>query len=150
MKIQQNQIKAIYACGNKLGIVDKQDGHSDELHLIIYKLCQKESVKELTEREAKLVLKELRDMERGHSITYAQTKYIKHLFAELKNLTPSTASDEERLKGIIQKVTGNPPADKNIFSRLTKNQGSQIIEFLKKCIKTEERKKVRGDANGPQ
>lgn len=38
-------------------------------------------------------------------------------------------------------------ADEDIFYKVTRDEGARIIEMLKRIIRSEERKKKRGDKN---
>ena len=52
--------KKIYSLGAVCGIVES-GSHDDELHVLVYRVTGKSSVKELTEDEALSVIKELRE-----------------------------------------------------------------------------------------
>ena len=139
--IQPNQIKAIYASGNKLGMCDRTDRENDMLHLLIHRTTGKNSVKELSYTEALVVIKELRKLEIPESkMSTGQRSKAWALFYQLKELSPSEASDGERMAGIVTKVTGVSCSRKNPFVWLGKKQGNDVIEMLKRYIATEKNK----------
>lgn len=80
-------------------------------------------------------------------ITEEQKKYCFRLMYKLAEISPSEAGVRERLRGIVSKSIGKEiRADGDIFYKVSREQGSQVIEMLKRIIRSEERK--RGDKNG--
>jgi len=139
--IQPNQLRAIYASGNKLGLCDRTDRQNDMLHLLVYRTTGKNSVKELTYSEAVSVIKELRKNEiPKNKMSAGQRSKAWALFYQLKELSPSDASDGERMVGIVTKVTGISCSKKNPFAWLDIKQGNDVIEMLKRYISTEQNK----------
>ena len=62
------------------------------------------------------------------------------LMNELARLSPSEASNGERMVGIVTKVTGVSCSKKNPFVWLSKKQGNEVIEMIKRYIETEKKK----------
>lgn len=139
--IQPNQIKAIYATAGKLGLCDKLDPKNDLLHALIFRTAGKQSVKELTYLEAFRVLEELKKEKIAPGkMSSGQQSKAWALMKELSRLSPSEATDGERMVGIITKVTGVSCSKKNPFVWLSKKQGNKVIEMLKRYIETEKNK----------
>lgn len=139
--IHPNQIKAIYATAGKLGLCDRLDPKNDLLHALVFRTVGKESVKELTYLEALRVLEELK---KGRiapgKMSAGQQGKAWALMNELSRLSPSEASNGERMVGIVTKVTGVSCSKKNPFVWLSKKQGNEVIEMIKRYIETEKKK----------
>ena len=60
--VEQFQIRKIYAISNALGISDSR-AEEDELHVLISGLTGKVSIKELTYREASIVIERLEELQ---------------------------------------------------------------------------------------
>ena len=77
----------------------------------------------------------------------SRKKLCFRLAYKLAEVSPSESDVRERLRGIISKYMGREiRADGDIFYKVSRAQGAQIIEMLKRLIQSEERK--RGDKNG--
>lgn len=144
--ILPNQIKAIYATAGRLGLCDKLDPKSDNLHALIYTVSGKDSVKKLTYHEARQVLKELEKSKAPGKMSEKQIAKAWAVFYKLKELSPSKVSDGERMAGIIKKVTGISCTKYKPFAWLSKEDGEKVIEMIKRYVETEKRKKAGSDA----
>jgi len=150
-KIEAFQIKKIYAIGNALGMV--QTGNTeDELHLLIGGATGKDSVKELSYKEASVVIMRLEQLQGNNAplkkkstkkyesvpggITEGQQKKIWALMYELKKLDKeqSAAQLGDRLCGIIKKELKVESKAKNPFVWLDYKAGNKLIEILKKYV----------------
>lgn len=157
------QIQRIYALGAKCGLLDRECGNDDDLHLWIKQWSRKDHISELTEKQADFIIARLIDYKENvcpekpteiEHITGEQQSLCFRLAYKLAQLSPSEVEVRERLRGLICKVTGrNVRADGDIFYKVTRDEGSRIIEMLKRIIRSEgrsclqERKKKRGDKN---
>lgn len=152
------QIQRIYALGAKCGLLDRERGNDDDLHLWIKQWSQKDHISELTEKQADFIIARLIDYQNNvcppkpadiEPITGAQQSLCFRLAYKLAQVSPSETDVRERLHGLICKVTKrNIKTDGDIFYKVTRDEGAQIIEMLKRVIRSEERKKKRGDKNG--
>lgn len=148
--------KSIYALGAKLGMVERGAGHEDALHMLVQGLTGKDSVKALTPAEAAAVLAELRRRsvptgqrrtrrprkyeEVPGRMTAKQQRYVWFLMSELDRFDPAPEGVQlrDRLCGLIEhqfKVTSFPA---HPFRFLTFDQGSALIEGLKKLTERKE------------
>lgn len=144
--------------GAKCGLLDRERGSDDDLHLWIKQWSQKDHISELTEKQADFIIARLIDYQNNvcppkpserEFITDEQKKFCFSLAYKLAKLSPSEVDVRERLRGLICKVTDrNIKTDGDIFYKVTRSEGTQIIETLKRMIRSEERKKERGDKNG--
>lgn len=136
--IEKAQIKRIYAAGAKLGIV----GHDreDNLHNMIMSMYGKESIKDLTKSEASGLLKRLNEQTIPGRITEQQKKKCWALIYRLCELDPREAAANARLAGAVQKILGIPSLPKNPLKWVTFEQAEKLIEYLKRYVRTEEKK----------
>lgn len=151
------QIQRIYALGAKCGLLDRGRGNDDDLHLWIKQWSQKDHISELTEKQADFIIARLVDYQNNvyppkpaeyEFITDEQKRFCFSLAYKLAKLSPSEAEVRERLRRLICKVTDrNIKTDGDIFYKVTRDEGSRIIEMLKRIIRSEERKLKRGDNN---
>lgn len=107
MDIKQKR-RYIYSLGRKCGLVD--DGNkSDDLHGFVYQLTLKESISELNDEQADIVIRQLQANLRAITpevkayISNAQISKIFGLMYEFAKLSPSAVTVKERLCGIIKK-----------------------------------------------
>lgn len=152
------QIQRIYALGAQCGLLDRELGANDNMHLWIKQWSLKDHISELTEKQADFIIAKLTDYRNNvcppkpseiEPITGAQQSLCFRLIYKLAQVSPSEIDARERLRGLICKVTGkNIKSDGDIFYRVTRDEGAQIIEMLKRIIRSEERKKKRGEKNG--
>ncbi len=150
------QIQRIYALGAKCGLLDRDRGADDDLHLWIKQWSQKDHISELTEKQADFIIARLVDYKENvcpskpaqiEHITGEQQSFCFRLAYKLAQISPSDIEVRERLRGLICKVTGREIKAGDIFYKVTRDEGSRIIETLKRIIRSEERKKKRGDKN---
>ncbi|MDE7361516.1 MAG: hypothetical protein K2N38_06230 [Oscillospiraceae bacterium] len=151
------QIQRIYALGERCGLLDRDLGTEDNLHLWIKQWSQKDHISELTEKQADFIIARLIDYKENvcpekptkiEHITGEQQSLCFRLAYKLAQLSPSDAEVRERLRGLICKVTGrNVRAEGDIFYKVSRDEGARIIEMLKRIIRSEERKKKRGENN---
>lgn len=166
--IEPYQIKKIFAIGNALGITGR-DGREDELHILIYRITEKDSVKALTYKEAAAVINQLERLqgpaassqplkpskkekehpERPGGVTSGQQKKIWALMYELKKYdqSPESAPLGDRLCAIIKKELGMDAIAKNPFAWVTFSQGNTLIEKLKRYVESQKRKEAGGDGS---
>ncbi len=152
------QIQRIYALGAQCGMLDRELGADDDLHLWVKQWSRKDHISELTEKQADFIIARLIDYKENvcpdkpagiEHITGEQQSLCFRLAYKLAQLSPSNAEVRERLRGLICKVTGrNVKTDGDIFYKVTRDEATRVIEMLKRMIRTEERKKKRGDKNG--
>ena len=146
--VTKKQIQMIYVIGNKCGLVEP-GSKDDDLHNFVCQLTGKMSVKELTEQQAAIVIRQLRASEKAITeepaafISELQIKKIFGMMYELAEISPSEVSVKERLCGIIFKelcVKANPKRD--IFRGMSERQGAALIEAIKRYIRSAKRKAV--------
>ena len=156
--------KAIFAMCRQLNI------DNDDRHALIYGITGKESTKELTDAEAKAVIGELAERVRVRSrslplekrkpkvyspsvagmMTPEQQSLAWRLIYRLIELdgNPKGATVAERMVGAIKKELGITAAPgKEIFKWVSFNDGSKLIEQLKRYVRSAEgqSKKTGGD-----
>lgn len=151
------QIQRIYALGAKCGLLDRDLGADDNLHLWVKQWSQKDHISELTEKQADFIIARLIDYKENvcpskpseiEHITGEQQSFCFRLAYKLAQISPSNIEVRERLRGLIRKITGREiKTDGDIFYKVTRDEATKIIETLKRIIKSEERKKKRGDEN---
>lgn len=140
--------------GDQCGLLDRDLGADDNLHLWIKQWSQKDHISELTEKQADFIIARLIDYKENvcpekpaeiEHITGEQQSLCFRLAYKLAQLSPSGVEVRERLRGLICKVTGRKiRADGDIFYKVTRDEGARIIEMLKRIIRSEERKKKKG------
>lgn len=139
-KINLKQMREIYTRATKLGLHDKSLGREDNLHVMIFRICKKTSIAELTYAEAQKAIIELRELSEQNAMSEYQIKRAWALYYELKKLSPSSAKDGERMAGIISKACGIKTDSKKLFAYASKSDGQKIIETLKRYISSALRK----------
>lgn len=161
--ISKEQIKRIYALGSAIGILESGN-KDDDLHALVYSIAGKESVKALSEGEFKKVEKALMDKmkiyrdnkapkprEKSKDETVAgmmtkaqQTKAWKLIY-ELIALDPrgGSATAGERMVGAIRKILNIQADVKKPFAWISFEQGSFLIEQLKRYVASAESKSKR-------
>lgn len=152
-------IKSIYALASSLGI--KGNGHDDNLHLLVYAITGKESIKNLEDSEAKQVRSELmRQMKGTDSIkksrpkkksidippgkmTKGQQDKAWWLIYKLCELDPSDSEPSVRMQGAAKKILDRQlnMNNENPFRMITVAEGSKFIDVLKKYVDSAEKKK---------
>ncbi len=152
------QIQRIYALGERCGLLDRELGADDNLHLWIKQWSQKDHISELTEKQADFIIARLIDYKENvcperpaeiEHITGEQQSLCFRLAYKLAQVSPSEVEVRERLRRLICKVTGREiSSDGDIFYKVSRDEGARIIEMLKRIIRSEEIKKKRSDKNG--
>ncbi len=151
------QIQRIYALGERCGLLDRELGADDNLHLWIKQWSQKDHISELTEKQADFIIARLIDYKENvcperpaeiEHITGEQQSLCFRLAYKLAQVSPSEVEVRERLRRLICKVTGREiSSDGDIFYKVSRDEGARIIEMLKRIIRSEEIKKKRSDKN---
>lgn len=154
------QIQQIYSLGAKIGIVGNDK--NDDLHAFIESLTGKNSIKALDENEYKTVVKELVKRagtpdkaskkstktynQNPGGMTPGQQKKVWYLMYQLAGCDkqPSPIPIGDRLCGIIKKELKIDAVSENPFEWLTYQEGSVLIERLKKYVSSAEKKAMRG------
>lgn len=145
-KISKIQIKVLYSTASRLGLVGHN--HDDDLHLIIYNMFKKESVKDLTENQYKKVLRYLDNLTNNTEngmITNKQKEYVNTLMQKLAKVSPSKVPINERLAGIVHKHLNITAIPQEPLIWVTKEQAQKLIVVLKNYIEFETKK---GGNNG--
>lgn len=155
--ISKDQIKAIYALGGSLGLVE-HGSHEDNLHLLVESTAGKSSVSSLTGDEAAQVLAELkhrmrfcnqeppassgagRHKEKPGGVTADQQRKVWALMYRLRASSPSTATLGDRLAGIIRYQLKLDATAKEPFAWMTYRDGWELIEAIKGIVKKAEKK----------
>lgn len=161
--LKPQQTQRIYAMGARLGLVETGN-KNDLLHELVYGIAEKSSIRELSENEYKAVVKELaerlklqnleepprkpykkqkfEDSGRG-KMSDGQRRKVWRLMYQLEELDdkPSSAKLGDRLCGIIKKELHIDCTSKQPFRWLTYQQGSKLIEKLKKYVANAQRRK---------
>lgn len=153
-------VRKLYAKAAVLGMVEP-NSHEDAFHQLVFGLTGKESVKALTEQEAERVEKELsrrlRTQNRSRKnepqnvpdmMTYKQKSYARRLIYNLAALSPSKASESERMAGAVRKILGISSAPADPLRWVSFEDGKKLIEHLKRYVRTVQKKAVNKDESG--
>ncbi len=149
--ITKKQIQILYALGSKTGTLENGN-KDDDLHIIVSRITGKSSIKELTQKEYKLVVDELKaflpndkgKVENKPTLITEKQKSLAWRFVyrliEL-DATESKATAGERMLGAINKVLKKGVTDvKAPFKDITQEEGEKLIENLKRYVRSAERK----------
>ena len=143
--------KRLYAIAAKLGLVE---GGEDAFHQIVYRVTGKEHVSDLNEAEGKVVERELFRM-KGQAqrkpkqreevpgmMTDAQQRYAWRMIYRLIELDGGEegAAPGERLAGAVRKTLGITASTKEPLKWVSREDGSKLIEALKRYVKSAEKK----------
>lgn len=155
--LKPQQTQRIYAMGARLGLVESGN-KNDLLHELVFSISQKNSVRELDEKEYKKVVSELALQLKAANLTEPKTVHpfkaqkrekkgigkmsdgqirkVWQLMYSLEKLDikPSSARLGDRLCGIIKKELHIDAIPKDPFSWLTYQQGVKLIEILKNTL----------------
>ena len=138
--------KQLYTLASELGLVDKFQ-EEDSFHILVYALTKKQHINELTEKESDEVLKNLLKRKKSEKKTVAgmmtvqQQKLAWRLTYRLAELDPNeNVTVSERLVGAIKKVLGITPSRRDPFRWVHFSDGSKLIEYLKRYVKSAENK----------
>ncbi len=164
-----SQRKAIFGMCGQLGMND------DDRHALVLGVTGKESTRELTDRETEDVLRELRKRLGGETvppekrnpkaykpavpgmITPDQQSLAWRYIYRLRELdekpmlredgTPVTPG--ERMAGAIRAILGNNMTQpgEEIFARVHFDEGTKLIEGLKRYVRSAERKAKKRESN---
>ena len=151
-------IRKLYAIAAKNGLVEH--GNKDDLfHLIIYSVIGKTSVKELTDKEIKLVETEIlrktksdisgakiKNQEAVHGMmSPAQQSLAWRYMYEIESydLKPSAKALGKRLARVVQKELGITASDTEPLKWVNKKNGNMLIEVLKRYVAIAEKKYIR-------
>lgn len=167
--ITKEQIKRLYALGSGLGIVGR--GREDMLHTLVEAMTGKESVSSLTQDEFKKVQGELLNRMRGANRPVPEPKTRKiqeavpagmmpreqqslawRMIYRLQELDPEEketyATPGERMCGAIKKILSIHADVKEPFRWVGFDQGQQLVEQLKRYVRSAERKAARNNGEG--
>ena len=150
----KEQIRRIYALSAAAGLLDRSAGNDDNLHLWVKQFSLKDHISELTEQPADFIIRRLEEYRsqvapKPELITEEQQNMCFKLMYRIAEISPSDIKPRERLRGVISKVTGREiRPDRDIFSRVTRAEGSEIIEMLKRILRSEQNKLKRSDKHG--
>ncbi|MBQ6169774.1 MAG: DUF1018 domain-containing protein [Ruminococcus sp.] len=151
----------LYALASSLGMVER-NSKEDAFHQLVYGITGKEHVGELTPAEANAVQHELHERMKmkNHTeplkkrdknkktvpgmMTISQQNLAWRCIYRLAELEPTEASVCDRLLGAIQKILGITASRKDPFRWINFNDGTRLIEQLKRYVRSAERKASRG------
>lgn len=145
MLLKDGKKRKIYAIAGALNFVDRNDKENDVLHMIIFNMTQKSSVKDLTYTQANKVidyLQQYQNKSQSECMSEGQKKKVFSLMYQLKEMDKEVndTSIGDRLAGIIERQFKVKSTPKYLFTNLTKEDGKQLIEIIKNYIATAERK----------
>ena len=150
----KEQLRRIYALGAAAGLLDRSAGNDDNLHLWIEQFSLKDHISELTEQQADFIIRRLEEYRAQVAplpelITGEQQSLCFKLMYRIADIFPSDIKPRERLRGVIAKVTGRDiRPDGDIFHGVTRAEGSEIIEMLKRILRSEQNKLKRSGKHG--
>ena len=149
-KTDRKKMRTIYAIAKKLGISDGT--REDELHALVFSISRKESITLLTDTEADKVIKHLKNLcpkdDIKGKMTEKQRKKAWSLIYTLTELDGETKTQAPaKMCGAVKKILGYDAPGKNPLLWVKYEDGSKLIEYLKRYVKSAEQKKVnRKDA----
>lgn len=173
-KMSVEKRRTIYGMATQLGIYDKNN-KDDDLHAIVHRLTGKDSIGQLTDKDASLVIRELVKLKgrtaptdsakpskkkeppqhRPGMINPKQQKTVWFYMYRLEDLDEETSRvpRAERLCAIIKKNLHVDAAARDPFRFVSFSDGITLIEVLKKMLRYEERRakkkaEVLGNRNG--
>lgn len=158
-KMTNEQRQTIYGMATQLGIYEKGNPN-DDLHALVSSLTGKESLSQLTNPDAARVISELIKLKDGQNIPRKpkakvvpqvsrpgmilpdQIKTVWFFMYRLAehDREPSKVTLGYRLCKIIEKNLKVSAFEKDPFRFVSFEQGSKLIEVLKKMIQNEKRK----------
>lgn len=155
------QISAIYKLGSDLGIYEKGN-LDDNLHGLVNALTGSKHISKLTEDQGRTVFNELQRMAHSAGIvtkrkkkrqdspggmTAGQQDKVWRLMYRLRDASPSEAQLGSRVCGVINASLGIDASPKEPFRWLNYQQGSQLIEILKRYVASAEHSGKGGGAD---
>ena len=149
--------KKLYAMAAALGLLER-GSKEDAFHQLVYGLTGKEHVSELSAAEANAVHRELQSRLRSTKkrsrkkdipgmMTSAQQKKAWSLIYRLDEIEPKEVPEVERLIGAIEKVLGITASRVDPFRWINFDDGTKLIEQLKRYVRSAERKAAKAGAN---
>lgn len=150
----KEQIRRIYALGAAAGLLDRRAGNDDNLHLWIKQFSLKDHISELTEQQADFIIGRLEEYRAQVAplpelVTEEQKSLCFKLMYRVADISLSDIKPRERLRGVIAKAVGREiRPDRDIFHMITRAEGTQIIELLKRILRSEQNKLKRSSKNG--
>ncbi len=153
----------LYALASGLGMVERGN-KEDAFHQLVYGITGKEHVSELTTSEANAVQHELQERMKmkNHDrplkkrskkevqgmMTYPQQKLAWRYIYRLAELEPTEAGVCDRLIGAIQKILGITVSRTDPFKWINFDDGTRLIEQLKRYVRSAERKAAAKGGGG--
>ncbi len=160
--ITKEQIKRVYALGSAIGILER-GRKDDDLHAFVYAITGKASISELTDKEFTAIEHELMGRMRfknqtaplksarkksGEDVpglmTDAQKRMAWRQIYRLCGLYDSPATPGERMRGAIKKILGMDVSLQAPMAWIKFEDGSRLIEQLKRYVRSAEKKKEAG------
>lgn len=154
--------KKLYAMAAALGLLER-GCEEDAFHQLVYGLTGKDHVSELSAAEANAVQRELQSRLRSSApnvtkkgsrkkdvpgmMTAAQQKKAWSLIYRLDEIEPKEVPEVERLIGAIEKVLGITASKTDPFRWINFDDGTKLIEQLKRYVRSAERKAAKAGAN---
>lgn len=155
-------IKRLYALAAVLGLVESNN-KDDAFHQLVVGITGKEHVSDLTEDEKRTVERELK-LRSGNvpqkkkpskkktavpgMMTAQQQNLAWRLVYRLDELEPTSASVPERLIGAIERILGITASRKEPFRWINFDDGIKLIEYLKRYVRSAERRAERKAGTG--
>lgn len=149
------KIRQLYAIAAKNGLVE-HGNKEDAFHQIVYGMTGKTSVKDLTDREMKLVESEIfrrtNDSVSGDKIknqeaipdmmSPAQQSLAWRLMYKIRqyDVKVSNQTVGARLAGVVRKSLGITASDTDPLKWVNAENGNKLIETLKRYVKSAEKK----------
>lgn len=169
MAITKDQIRTLYKLAAVQGLVESNNKR-DNFHLLVERVTGKGSVSSLTDKDFASVRRELLSLMRYDSrtaplkrcpkpertapgrITADQQSIAWRMIYRLAELdpVPSTATPGERMCGAIKKILGISAGLKDPFAWVTSEQGQTLIEYLKRYVRSAEKKMKAGATHGQE
>lgn len=146
--------KVLYAIASNAGLVE-HGNKEDPFHQIIYSITQKTSVKDLTNREMKLVENEIRNRCKNVSsnkiknqesikgmMSPAQQSLAWRLMYQIQSYDVNTSSQTigARLAGVVRKALNITASETDPLRWVNAENGNKLIETLKRYEKSAEKK----------
>lgn len=145
--------KVLYAIASNAGLVE-HGNKEDPFHQIVYGVTGKTSVKDLTNREMKLVENEIRNRCKSSSdkiknqesikgmMSPAQQSFAWRLMYQIQSydLEISSQTIGTRLAGVVRKTLKITASDTDPLRWVNAENGNKLIETLKRYEKSAEKK----------
>lgn len=146
--------KVLYAIASNAGLVE-HGNKEDPFHQIVYSITQKTSVKDLTNREMKLVENEIRNRCENISsdkiksqesikgmMSPAQQSLAWRLMYQIQSYDIKTSSQTvgARLAGVVRKTLKITASETDPLRWVNAENGNKLIETLKRYEKSAEKK----------